>query len=351
MAQAEINHEKELGAQMSFLEHLDELRRRLVNSIIIVVLAFAVCWFVSDRIYNFLSVPIRQALSEAERRQLPLEGLTGNEKALPLSSLSEGDKGRFVFDQSTKIGSSVVAPGTSVQAVVATDASGKMGLFTDEPLYTTNAVIPAGVRLPVDFTTAVSQAQAGEEKMIVTTAVEPFTLYVTVSLYSAIAISIPFLLWQVWGFISPALYKHERSYVTPFILLSSVSFVLGAAFAYYILLPPALKYLLGLGQDFRLFLRASDYLDFIMIVMLAMGIIFQMPAISYVLARIGLITAGFLIRIWKISLIVILIVAAVVSPTGDIPNMMLFAAPMMVLYVVSIFIAWFFGKKRQTEEV
>jgi sec-independent protein translocase protein TatC len=351
MAQAEVNHEQELGAQMSFLEHLDELRRRLVNSIIIVVLAFAVCWFVSDRIYNFLSVPIRQALSEAERRQLPLEGLTGNEKALPLSSLSEGDKGRFVFDQSTKIGSSVVAPGTSVQAVVATDASGKMGLFTDEPLYTTNAVIPAGVRLPVDFTTAVSQAQAGEEKMIVTTAVEPFTLYVTVSLYSAIAISIPFLLWQVWGFISPALYKHERSYVTPFILLSSVSFVLGAAFAYYILLPPALKYLLGLGQDFRLFLRASDYLDFIMIVMLAMGIIFQMPAISYVLARIGLITAGFLIRIWKISLIVILIVAAVVSPTGDIPNMMLFAAPMMVLYVVSIFIAWFFGKKRQTEEV
>src|SRR5207249_1838421 len=125
-----------------------------------------------------------------------------------------------------------------------------------------------------------------------------------VSLYAAIAISIPFLLWQIWGFISPALYKHERSYVTPFISLSSVSFVLGAAFAYYILLPPALKYLLGLGQDFRLFLKASDYLDFIMIVMLAMGIIFQMPAISYVLARIGLITAGFLVRIWKISLIV-----------------------------------------------
>jgi len=86
-----------------------------------------------------------------------------------------------------------------------------------------------------------------------------------------------------------------------------------------------------------------------MIVMLAMGVIFQMPAISYVLARIGLITAGLLVRIWKISLVVILIVAAVVSPTGDIPNMMLFAAPMILLYIVSIFIAWFFGKKRQTD--
>ena len=83
--------------------------------------------------------------------------------------------------------------------------------------------------------------------------------------------------------------------------------------------------------------------------MLAMGLIFQMPAIAYVLSRIGLISAGLLIRSWKISLVVILIVAAVASPTADIPNMMLFAAPMMVLYVVSIFIAWFFAKKRQTD--
>jgi sec-independent protein translocase protein TatC len=74
-----------------------------------------------------------------------------------------------------------------------------------------------------------------------------------------------------------------------------------------------------------------------------------MPAITYVLARIGIVTAGLMIRTWKISLIVILIVAAVVSPTNDIPNMMLFAAPMIALYIVSIFIAWFFGKKRQTD--
>jgi sec-independent protein translocase protein TatC len=80
-----------------------------------------------------------------------------------------------------------------------------------------------------------------------------------------------------------------------------------------------------------------------------MGIIFQMPAITYVLARIGLVSAGFLVRSWKVSLVVILIVAAVVSPTNDVPNMMLFAAPMVVLYIVSIFVAWFFGKKRQSD--
>jgi sec-independent protein translocase protein TatC len=349
MNEIETNEHELRGGQMSFLEHLDELRKRLVSSVIIITIAFTLCWFASAKIYNFLSVPIRAALSEAERRELPVAGLTGEEKILPLSALKPGDKGRYVFDRSTKLGVSVVQPGTSVQALMAVDAQGAAGLFTDEPILTSNAVIPAGVRLPVDLLADPSTVQNADERLIVTTAVESFTLYVTVSLYSAIALSIPLLLWQLWAFISPALYKHERAYVTPFIGLSTTSFVIGAAFAYYILFPPAIRYLLGLGEDFRLLLRASDYFDFITIIMLAMGLIFQMPAIAYVLARIGIISAGMLVRAWKIAIVVILIVAAVVSPTGDIPNMMLFAAPMMALYIVSIFIAWFFGRKRRTD--
>jgi len=133
-------------------------------------------------------------------------------------------------------------------------------------------------------------------------------------------------------------------------LLSSVSFVGGAAFAYYILFPPAVGYLLGLAEDFRPLLRATDYFDLITLIMLAMGLIFQMPAITYVLARIGIVSAPFLIKSWKLALIIILIVAAVVSPTGDIPNLMLFATPMMALYVVSVFIAWLFGRKRAATE-
>ena len=348
MEPEEIDKE-DLGNQMSFLEHLDELRRRLINSVIIIVIAFVFCWFISGKIYNFLSVPIRQALSEAERREIPVEGLTGSERVLSIDNLKEGETGRYVFDRATKLGVSVVSPGTSVQAKVASDAEGKIGLFTDEAIYTGNIIIPKGIRLPVDFDKPDESNVSADERMIVTTATEPFTLYVTVSLYSAIAFSIPFLLWQIWGFISPALYKHERSYVTPFIGLSSISFIIGAAFAYYVIFPPAVRYLLGLGEDFRLLLRASDYFDFITLIMLAMGIIFQMPAITYVLSRIGLVSAGFLIRSWKIAIVVILLVAAVVSPTGDIPNMMLFATPMMFLYVISIFIAWFFGRKRKND--
>jgi sec-independent protein translocase protein TatC len=243
----------------------------------------------------------------------------------------------------------VIAPGTSVEAVVGKDLEGISGVFTAEAIVTNNGLIPQGVRLPVDLSGADQGEPTADERLIVTTAPESFTLYVTVSLYAAIALSIPLLLLQVWGFISPALYKHERAYVTPFILLSSISFVVGAAFAYYILFPPAVRYLLSLGEDFRLLLRATDYFDFITLIMLAMGIIFQMPAVTYVLSRIGIISPGLLLRSWKLAIVIILIVAALVSPTGDIPNMMLFAAPMMVLYAVSIGIAWFFGRKRQSD--
>lgn len=331
------------------MDHLDEVRKRLVKSLLFVGVAFILCWFVSGAIYNFLSVPVRRALSEAQRREIKVEGETGNEKVLLLSELKEGDTVRYVFDKATKVGVSVLSPGTSVGAKVSKDKEGNIGLFTDEAIATSNALIPKGIRLPIDFEIKDLSEPSADETLIVTTAGEAFTLYVTVSLYAAIGLSVPFLLLQIWGFISPALYKHERSYVTPFILLSTTSFVIGAAFAYYVLFPPAISYLLGLAEDFRPLLRASDYFDFITLIMLAMGVIFQMPAVTYVLARIGIVSAGFLWRSWKYALVIILISAAVISPTGDIPNLMLFATPMMLLYIISIFVAWVFGKKRQIE--
>lgn len=341
--------EPESGGQMSFLEHLDELRKRLVNSVIIIVLAFIVCFYFSERIYGFLEVPIRRALSKAQRASLPIAGLTGSEGTRSLSSLRQGDTGRYIFNRSTNLGTTVVAPGASVASKVDRDADGNIGLFTTEPIYTSNEVIPAGVRLPPNLASAEAESKTEDEPLVVNKTTEGFTLYITVSLYSAIALALPLLLWQLWAFISPALYKHEKSYVTPFIGLSTISFVGGAVFAYYILFPPAVEYLIGVSSEFRPLLNATDYFDFITLIMLAMGLVFQMPAISYVLARIGIISAGMLAKSWKIALVVILIVAALVSPTGDAVNLMLFAAPMMALYVVSIFIAWLFGRKRQTD--
>jgi sec-independent protein translocase protein TatC len=336
---------RQLGGQMSFLEHLDELRRRLMRSIIFIVVALIFCWFVSDRIYNFLSVPIRRGMAAAVERPVPLQGVTGGETIMPVSALSEGSTGRYVFDQETKLGNTVIPAGASVAARVARGPDGQMGVFTDEPVFAGASVIPKGVRLPADM--AAREGLPGmEDRLVIHTAMEPFALYLKVSLYAALCLSVPFLLWQIWAFISPGLYPHERGYALPFVLMSSVSFVIGAAFAYYVIFPPAVSYLLGLGQGFRLFLNASDYFDFIIIVMLAMGVVFQMPAITYVLSRIGIVDAAMLVRHWRISLIVILIAAAVLSPTNDVPNMLLFAAPMLVLYVISVFVAWIFGRAR-----
>jgi sec-independent protein translocase protein TatC len=333
------NNEQDLGGQMSFLEHLDELRKRLIRSFIFIIVAGTVSWFFAEQIYAFLSAPVEKALAEAQQHQVPIVGHVGNETIQALASLKENDTGRYVFAEETKLGSSLIPAGASVMARVLKDTQGHLALFTDEALYAGNTVISKGVRLPTELSAKASTSTGINDKLIVTTAIEPFSLWVKVSLYAAIGVSIPFLLWQIWAFVSPGLYPHERAYVTPFIALSSISFVLGAAFAYYIIFPPAAKYLLGLGSSFRLLLKASDYFDFIVVVMLGMGVVFQMPAITYVLARIGLVTARFMVKIWKTALIVILAAAALLSPTSDIPNMLLFAAPMLVLYMVSIFIA------------
>ena len=186
---------------MSFLEHLDELRSRLIRSIAFVFIACSVCWFVSDRIYNFLAVPVERALAEAQRHQVPIAGLTGHEAISSLNSLKEGDTGRYLFPQETRLGTSVIPVGASVTARVAKDAQGELGLFTDEPLYAGNTVISKGVRLPVDFKSLPPAISGVNDKLIVTSALEPFSLYIKVSLYAAICLSVPFLLWQIWAFV------------------------------------------------------------------------------------------------------------------------------------------------------
>jgi sec-independent protein translocase protein TatC len=340
---------RQLGGQMSFLEHLDELRRRLVRSALFVFAALVVCWFFSGPVYNFLAAPMRRALAAAAQRPVPLQGAEGGLRILPLDSVREGDAGRYVFETTTRLGAAAVPPGASVAVRVGRGPDGQLGLFTDEALFAGPSVIPKGVRLPLDFRAEGGGLPNEEDKLVVRTATEPFTLYLQVSLYAAVCLSVPFLLWQVWGFISPGLYPHERGWALPFVLMSTGSFVAGAAFAYYVLFPPAIAYLLGIGQDFRLFLNASDYFDFVIIVLLAMGVVFQMPAVTYVLARIGLVDARFLVAHWKVSAVVILVAAAVLSPTNDIPNMLLFAAPMVVLYLISILVAWLFARPRTAE--
>src|SRR5215211_3837635 len=151
-------NEEELGGQMSFLEHLDELRRRLIRSFIFIFIATSASWFFSDRIYAFLAAPVERALAEAHRRQVPIAGHTGTEMIASVTALKENDTGRYVFPEETKLGTSLIPAGASVTARVFKDAEGKLALFSDEALIAGNTVIPKGVRLPAELGTTATES-------------------------------------------------------------------------------------------------------------------------------------------------------------------------------------------------
>ncbi len=334
------------GLQMSFLDHLDELRRRLVNSVVAIMIAFILCWLVSDRIFNFLSIPIN-----AQIRKMRIAAQSVNGKP-DLGALKEGDPAQYTFVQESAVGGVKIPLGTTIEVKrVTTD--GKPDLVTVKPWAVGKNVVPPGssiTSIQADDGSAVYYDETNG--LVISKVGGAFTLYMTIALYTGIALAIPFLLYQVWAFISPGLYKHEKGYAVPVILMSAVFFIGGATFAYRIAFPRACEYLLGLQQSgkFQTLINAEDYFDLIIMIMLGLGVVFQIPSLAFLLGRIGLLTAGMMMKTWRYAIVIILIIAAVLTPTPDPYNLMVFATPMFVLYFLSIGIVWFFGKPRQTDE-
>ncbi len=176
---------------------------------------------------------------------------------------------------------------------------------------------------------------------------EAFILYVTMALIAGVIIAMPIILWQVWLFIAPGLYQREKRLAIPFIFLSSVGFVGGAAFTHYMLFPWMWIFFASFASSQLKFMPKIDPVFSLYVKMiLGMGLVFQMPAIVYSLARMGIVTARFLLKSFKYAILIIFIVAAVITPSGDMLTQTLFALPMIGLYVISIAIAWAFGKRR-----
>jgi sec-independent protein translocase protein TatC len=243
--------ENETG-KMSFLEHLDELRKRLVHVVVYVSVGFLVSIFFARPIYDFLALPIT-------------------------SNLPDG--GKLVFTKPT----------------------------------------------------------------------DPFTLYMKVALLAGIFLTLPLTLFEVWKFIAPGLYRKEKRYIVPFLVSSMLLFLSGAAFCYYIVLPPAFRFLIQLGSSFTPMINITEYLDLTNRMLLGFGAIFEMPILAAFLSMFGLVTAGFLMRKFKYALIGIVALAAFLSPTGDAYNLLLWSAPMVLLYFLSIGVAALFGRRRKAK--
>jgi len=238
---------------MSFLAHLEELRRRIIHSLIYITAGFGICWAFHEKIFGYMQRPIMFALKN--------NGL--------------------------------------------------------------------------------------DQKLTYLNPTEPFNMYLKISLIAGLFLACPFVLYQVWGFIAPGLYKRERKYVLPFMIFTPALFLAGGYFGYTLVYPAALNFLIEFSKQFTPMITINEYTDLFMVIILGMGMIFEMPILVFFLALFGIVSPGWMWRNLRYSILVIFIIAAIVTPTTDIMNMCIFAAPMIVLYLLSILVAYLVHPSRR----
>jgi sec-independent protein translocase protein TatC len=238
---------------MSLLAHLEELRKRVIFSVLGIVAGFLLCWSFADRLFGLMQQPIIHALRH------------------------HGIGGGLVYLNPT----------------------------------------------------------------------EPFNLYLQVALVAGLFAASPFVFYQFWLFIAPGLCRNEKRYVLPFLLGTVGLFVAGGVFGYKMVYPASLDFLIGYGERFQPMITIGEYTKLFATIILGLGLMFEMPVLVFFLALMRVITAGWMWRNLQYSVLVIFVLAAIITPTADILNMCLFAAPMLALYAISIGVAWLVGSRRE----
>jgi len=188
------------------------------------------------------------------------------------------------------------------------------------------------------------------QHLVYTEPTEAFILYLTIAGITGAVIALPLVMTQVWLFIAPGLYSHEKKMAIPFVALSSIFFVLGAAFSHYVVFPLTWRFFVSFTSDYLTFMpRIEPAFALYIKMVLAFGLVFQMPTIVLFLARMGVVTAGFLWKHTKYALLIIVIVSAIVTPDGGGVSLVAMSIPLFFLYLFSILLAWIFGKKRSRD--
>ncbi len=243
---------------MSFFEHLEELRQRLLRSILGLLIATGICFYFSDDIYGWLAKPLTDTLRS--------------------------------------------------------------------------------LNLP--------------DKLVYTNPIDPFNLYIKLSLVAGIFLASPYILYQLWLFISPGLYRHEKRYVWPFVSLTSALFISGGLFAYKLAFPPALRFLVQFGHRFQPFITIDQYLKLVTTIILGVGLVFEMPVIILLLSIFGIVTPKFLLKNIRYAILITAVLAAAIAPTPDLATVFILWIPMVGLYFFSIGLSWivYLKKKRSRRQ-
>ncbi len=194
--------------------------------------------------------------------------------------------------------------------------------------------------------------KAGKLQLVATQLPEQLLMSFNIALWAGLAISLPFILHQIWLFIAPGLYQDEKRWAAPFIVGAGVSFLVGVVTAYYLILPPMVKFLADfLGGTVSAFLSVGTYIGQVTTVMVAFGLFFEMPILAVVLTKIGIVNHLMLARVRKFAFIICLVAAAIITPTTDPVNMSLFAGPLYLLYELGVLLSRVFRKREPVEEL
>jgi sec-independent protein translocase protein TatC len=186
--------------------------------------------------------------------------------------------------------------------------------------------------------------------MIFTSLPEAFFTYLKVALLAGIFVASPVVLYQIWLFVAPALYSHEKRYAIPFVIFSTLLFIGGASFGYFIVFPFGFKFFMSFATDFiQPAPKLKEYLSFCSMLLLAFGLVFELPLFIFFLSKLGVVDARMLSRNRRYVILGIFIIAAILTPP-DVVTQLMMAGPLLVLYEVSIWIAKIFGRKREEEE-
>lgn len=179
---------------------------------------------------------------------------------------------------------------------------------------------------------------------------DPFMMYIKVSFIASLFFMSPFIFSQLWLFIAPGLYKKEKKYVVPFVLFTSIFFIGGAAFGYFVVFDWAVRFFLSMGSEFQAMITIDKYFKLIIKVLLGIAIVFELPTLTFFLARMRIITAKWMVKQFKYAFLAVFIIAAVITPTPDPITQSIVAVPMLALYGLSILIALVFGRRSKPKE-
>ena len=182
------------------------------------------------------------------------------------------------------------------------------------------------------------------QRLVVLGVADAFLLYVKVALLTSLFVSAPVILYHLWRFVAPGLYRQERRYGLGFIVFGSLLFLAGGAFAYYVAFPYTVEFLLGVGSEFTLAITGASYLSFLMTIILGLALMFELPLVIFFLARVGVVTPRFLMRNFRWAVLIVFVVAAIITPTPDVFTLCLFALPTLGLYLLGVGVAALFGR-------